>query len=70
VFRRTGTEWQQEHYVKASNTGAGDYFGFSVALSEDTLAVGALREASAATGIDGDQDDDSAEDSGAVYLFD
>jgi hypothetical protein len=69
VFRRTGTTWQQEAYLKASNTGAGDQFGGSVALSGDTLAVGANGEASAAVGVDGDQDDNAAANSGAVYVF-
>jgi hypothetical protein len=69
VFQRTGTSWQQEAYLKASNTGVDDGFGGSVALSGDTLAVGAVQEDSAAQGIDGDQDDNSAENSGAVYVF-
>ena len=69
VFRRTGTTWQQEAYLKASNTGEADSFGYSVALSGDTLAVGAPLEASAARGVGGNQDDDSAPDSGAVYVF-
>jgi len=43
VFARTGTTWLQQAYVKASNTGEGDNFGNSVALSGDgnMLAVGA-----------------------------
>ncbi len=63
--------WQQEAYVKASNTGVGDFFGHSVALSGDgaTLAVGALLEDGAAAGIDGAQDDDGASNSGAVYVY-
>jgi hypothetical protein len=71
VFRHTAGEWFQEAYVKASNTDAGDQFGWSVALSGDgsALAVGAYGEASAATGVGGDQIDNSARDSGAVYLF-
>jgi cysteine-rich repeat protein len=69
VFRRTGTAWQQEAYLKASNTGANDLFGASVALSGDTLAVGARGEDSAAQGVGGNQDDESATDSGAVYVF-
>ena len=49
----------------------GDQFGFSVALSGDgnTLAVGATTEDSAATGINGNQADDSAQSAGAVYVF-
>jgi hypothetical protein len=69
VFRRTGTLWQQEAYLKASNTGAGDQFGCRVALSGDTLAVGAYLEDSGAQGLSGDQDDNRAPDSGAVYVF-
>ncbi len=68
VFRKTDERWVQEAYIKASNTGAHDRF-FNVSLSGDTLAVGAEREDSAATGINGNQADDSAEDSGAVYVF-
>ncbi len=69
VFRRSGASWAQEAYLKASNTGANDRFGNSMALSDDILAVGALLEGSAATGIDGDQTDNSANNSGAVYVF-
>ena len=63
--------WSQQAYVKASNTGAGDWFGYSVALSDDgnTLAVGAIGEDSSATGVGGNQSDDSASSSGAVYVF-
>ncbi|MCA9711304.1 MAG: FG-GAP repeat protein, partial [Myxococcales bacterium] len=50
--------WSQQAYLKASNTGANDSFGTSVALSADgdTLAVGANTEASKATGVGGDQE--------------
>lgn len=70
VYVREGL-WQQQAYIKASNTGAGDDFGASVALSANgnTLAVGAVGEDSAATGINGDEDDNSAEYAGAVYMF-
>jgi hypothetical protein len=72
VFIRTAVgAWSQQAYVKASNTGTSDLFGVSVALSGDgsTLAVGAFFEDSAATGIGGDQNDNSAGDAGAVYLY-
>ncbi|WP_428263538.1 FG-GAP repeat protein [Haliangium sp.] len=69
VFRRTGSEWAQEAYIKASNTGAGDEFGVGLALWEDTLAVGAPEEDSDATGVGGEDDNDGAQDSGAVYVF-
>src|SRR6266853_1123393 len=85
VFTRTGTTpsqqtWSQQAYVKASNTGEagvgnqpgkGDQFGFSIGLSADgnTLAVGAISEDSGAKGINGDQNDNSKQSSGAVYIF-
>jgi cysteine-rich repeat protein len=71
VFTRSGTTWSQQEYIKASNTGESDNFGYSVALSDDgsTLAVGAIGESSAVKGIDGNQDDDSALEAGAVYVF-
>ena len=80
VFTRRGTAWTQQAYIKASNTGEagtdgnfgdGDQFGFSVSLSDDgnTLAVGANAEDSNATGINGNQDDNSMQSAGAVYVF-
>jgi hypothetical protein len=69
LFRRAGTTWTQEAYVKASNTNMGDLFGRSVTLYGESLAVGASAEASSATGINGDEDDNSLSGSGAVYLF-
>src|SRR5690606_27309682 len=48
-------------FIKASNTDADDWFGWSLALSADgsTLAVGAPAENSKATGVNGDQADNS-----------
>ena len=71
VFTRNAGTWSQEAYIKASNTGATDFFGYfsAVALSGDTLAVGAYAEASSATGINGNQADNSMGNSGAAYVF-
>jgi hypothetical protein len=71
VYVRSGATWAQQAYVKASNTGEGDYFGVAVSLSADgaTLAVGADSEDSYATGVDGNQDDDSGFATGASYVF-
>jgi len=69
MYTRSGTQWSQQAYIKASNTNAGDHFGASVALSGDTLAVGADQEDSNATGINGTQDDNSRDNAGAVYVF-
>ena len=71
VFVRSDGQWQQQAYVKASNTDSDQSFGASVSLGADgnKLAVGAPRESSAATGINGDQTDNSADNAGAVYVF-
>jgi len=69
VFTRNGTTWSQEAYLKASNTGAGDGFGHSVGISNDTIVVGAWREDSDATGVDGDGSNDDAFQAGAAYVF-
>ncbi len=54
VFLRNGSTWQQQAYLKASDTAIGDGFGDYVALRGGTLIV-------AATGRTGNQ--------GALYLF-
>ncbi len=60
VFVRNGTTWTQQAYLKASNTDPGDSFGVSVAISGDTVVVGADHEDSNATGINGDQTNNNA----------
>lgn len=69
VFSRTGTTWAQQAYLKASNTEAGDTFGRSVAISGDTVIIGADGEDSNATGVGGSQGDNSEGLSGAAYVF-
>jgi hypothetical protein len=69
VFIRSGTTWSQQAYLKASNTSAGDQFGYSLALSRDAVVVGADFEASNATGVNGDQTNNRAINAGAVYVF-
>ena len=58
-------------YVKASNTGSSDLYGFAVAVSGDgnTLAVGAPKEDSVSVGINGDETDNTSADQGAVYIY-
>ena len=70
VFSRTGNTWAQQAYFKASDTEAGDFFGFSVALSfdGDTLAAAAFNEDGAGRTINPPHDD-GASNSGALYVF-
>lgn len=71
VYQKSGNDWNQAAYLKASNADAGDEFGYALALSGDgkTLAVGAIQEASSTKGIDGNQLDNSSAASGAVYVY-
>ncbi len=69
VFHRDGGNWSQEAYLKASNAGGNDSFGFAISLHEDTLVVGAIAESSSATGVNSSIDDNARELSGAVYVF-
>src|SRR5688500_9916649 len=75
------TALKQLAYLKASNGEAGDHFGcggvldghagYGAAISGDgnTIAIGTPHESSAARGINGNQNDNSAHDAGAVYVF-
>ncbi|MEK7286381.1 MAG: Calx-beta domain-containing protein, partial [Nitrospirota bacterium] len=78
TYTRTGSTWIADDSVKASNTGAGDFFGSSVALSDDglTLAIGAPYEYGNATGVImnptgtlGAEMNNSAREAGAAYLY-
>jgi hypothetical protein len=65
-------------YIKASNPGEDDQLaaggalkGVALAISRDgnTFVAGAGLEDSAATGVNGNQRDESARDSGAAYVY-
>ncbi|MGI6496310.1 MAG: FG-GAP repeat protein [Kiritimatiellia bacterium] len=57
VFTRSGTAWSQQDKLAAADGAAGDFFGYSVALSGDTAFVGAYG------------DDDNGYNSGSAYVF-
>jgi hypothetical protein len=66
VFVRNAGVWTQQAFLKASNTDDMDEFGFGVAVSGDTIVVGAPKEDSSSAA---NQADNSANDSGAAYVF-
>ena len=57
VFTRSDGVWTQQAKLIASDVARGDLFGASVAVSNDTVVVGAS------------QDDDAGRDSGSTYVF-
>ena len=70
LFRYNGSDWLQQAYIKASNSGAGDFFGESLSLSGDgnTLAVGAREEDGSANVVNGPKTN-TASNAGAAYVF-
>ena len=72
VFVRSGTSWSQQAYLKPSNASNEQFFGYSVAISGDTIVVGANGESSAQTTTtngSGASSDISAANAGAAYVF-
>ncbi len=69
VFEFTGTAWTQSAYLKAENSDASDFFGSSVAISGDTIVVGASGDDSSAIGVNGSPHDNGRSASGAAYVF-
>jgi len=77
----TTAQLKQIAYLKSSNAESGDHFGcggvldghagWGAAISGDgnTVAIGAPHEGSAASGINGNQNDNSMDGAGAVYVF-
>ncbi len=57
VFVRSGVTWSQQAKLLSNDIAAGDGFGYSVAVSGDTLVVGAPA------------DDDVGSNSGSAYVF-
>ena len=73
LYNHVDGSWQEEIYIKAKNTGAGDEFAKAVSISGngDIIAVGAPEEDGSAVGMDADvmADSGNADGSGAVYLY-
>jgi uncharacterized repeat protein (TIGR01451 family) len=57
VFTRSGSTWSQQGKLTAADGAANDYFGYSVAVENDTALISAS------------SDDDSGLDSGSAYVF-
>ncbi|NOT01132.1 MAG: hypothetical protein HOP29_10940 [Phycisphaerales bacterium] len=57
VFVRSGGVWTQEAKITANDAAANDQFGYRVAISGDTVLVGAV------------QDGDAGMNSGSAYVF-
>ena len=70
VFVRSGALWSGQSYLKAQNAGADDEFGWAVAISGDTIVVGAQSKDSCSTSISTTAATDNAcSNAGAVYVY-
>jgi hypothetical protein len=69
VFRRDPAgKWIDTQYLKAPNPDEWDNFGYGVAITPDSIAVGAQRECGAGNGPMPDFANGAFE-AGAVYVF-
>lgn len=58
VFVRDGNTWKEHAKLTADDAGAGDQFGISVGIGDDTIIVGSKKN-----------DPDGIRDAGAAYIF-
>ena len=58
VFQRTGSVWNEQQIVSATDAGLGDRFGLAVAMDGDRIALGTPAD-----------DDNGLPNSGSVYIF-
>lgn len=68
-YTRSGGNWNPIAHLKPPNAVPGLRFGDAVAVSGDTVIVGAEFESGGATGINGNMKDQTARFSGAAYVF-
>lgn len=75
LYKKDANDWRRISYIKTSNSGSGDRNisnnrnGIAISGNGKTIVVGAAGEDSNAKGIGGDDGDNSASGSGAVYIY-
>ncbi|MGA0163608.1 MAG: hypothetical protein ACO3LE_05065 [Bdellovibrionota bacterium] len=72
VFERSGSQWSQQAYLKASNSDADDLFGEKVAIDGDVILISSPIEKSSQNFCSQDNeasDDNSLHTAGAGYVF-
>ncbi|MCB0663303.1 MAG: peptidoglycan-binding protein, partial [Saprospiraceae bacterium] len=72
IFKRNGTIWTQEAYIKASNANIQDHFGHSVSVHGDTLVVTQPGDDNPQPGIMNGQtslDPNASDNEGAVFVY-
>ncbi len=70
LYLRSDESWTQKRYIKSTNPEEQDNFGRGkLSRDGDTIVIGAWLEDSSATGNQGDQSNNDANSSGAVYTY-
>jgi hypothetical protein len=71
IYDRRPTGWRLRRFIKPDKPQVPSGFGYAVALNDNghLLAVGAPYDDSTATGINGNREDASGSDSGAIWLY-
>ena len=71
VFVNTNGTWSQQAYIKSSNVRVNDLFGIRLAVSTNgnVLVASSMLQGGGGRGVTANQQDFSAEESGAVYVF-
>jgi hypothetical protein len=69
LYARTADGWKLSTYIKASNATAGDRFGWSVALTQDSAVVGAVFKSNSASSPSSGTRGDAPPGAGAVFVF-
>jgi trimeric autotransporter adhesin len=69
VFERTSGHWQQTLVLQAPVPRITDYFGVDLVLMPTGLLIGASGDGSGARGLQGDAKNNTAPQSGALYLY-
>lgn len=70
VYQIVNDDIELASVLKSSVPGTGDMFGFNVAVSGTSIAAGANQEDSVTNEVNGDANNNDAENSGGVFLFD
>jgi hypothetical protein len=69
LFARQSQSYLLSAYIKAAAAEHDDAFGEWVALSDSMAVVSAIYESGSVGGVNGNQKDNGASKSGAVYVF-
>ena len=72
VYRYTGSFWFEQAYLKPGNDASDTHFGYRVAISNDgnRVVVSEPYDNSGASGVNGDEFDTSASQTGSAFVYD